>query len=101
MKVDIFNTNKKYSIIYADPPWAYAWGKGKNGGNFAPEKHYKTMSVDEICKMKSVIKKITDKKCALFMWTTMPCLPDAVRLIKEWGFKYKTCAFTWVKVKKD
>ena len=31
----------------------------------------------------------------------MPCLPDAVRLIKEWGFKYKTCAFTWVKVKKD
>lgn len=23
MKVDIFNTHKKYNIIYADPPWAY------------------------------------------------------------------------------
>ena len=23
MKIDIFNTNKKYNIIYADPPWAY------------------------------------------------------------------------------
>ena len=27
--------NQKYQIIYADPPWAYLWGKGKNGGNFA------------------------------------------------------------------
>ena len=24
---------KKYNIIYADPPWAYAWGKGKDGGD--------------------------------------------------------------------
>ena len=23
MKIDIFNTNKKYNIIYADPPWSY------------------------------------------------------------------------------
>lgn len=23
MYVDIYNTNKKYSIIYADPPWNY------------------------------------------------------------------------------
>lgn len=23
MKVDIYNTEKKYDIIYADPPWAY------------------------------------------------------------------------------
>lgn len=31
MKVDIFNTNKKYSIIYADPPWQYkVWS---NKGN--------------------------------------------------------------------
>ena len=29
MKIDIFNTNEKYNIIYADPPWAYVWGKGK------------------------------------------------------------------------
>ena len=42
---------KKYNIIYADPPWAYAWGKGKDGGHFAPEKHYSTMSTDEICQL--------------------------------------------------
>ena len=48
MKVDIYNTDKKYNIIYADPPWAYLWGKGKNGGNFCPEKHYQTMSTEDI-----------------------------------------------------
>lgn len=90
---------KKYNIIYADPPWAYLWGKGKDGGHFAPEKHYQTMEVDEICKLN--VKKIADKNCALLMWATMPTLPDAIRVIKEWGFKYKTCAFTWVKTRKD
>lgn len=24
MKTDIFNTDRKYDIIYADPPWKYA-----------------------------------------------------------------------------
>lgn len=64
MKIDIFNTNKKYNIIYADPPWAYQWGKGKDGGKFAPEKHYPTMSTKEICDMKDTIKQLADKNCA-------------------------------------
>lgn len=98
MKVDIQETNQKYNIIYADPPWDYKWN---DGGKFAPGRHYPTMTTDEICEMKDVIKKISEKNCAMLMWTTMPCLPDAIRVIKEWGFKYKTCAFTWVKVRKD
>jgi len=89
----------KYQIIYADPPWEYLWGKGKDGGHFAPEKHYETMSVDEICALD--IKQLRDKNCALFLWATMPTLPDAFRVMDAWGFKYKTCAFTWVKIKKD
>lgn len=90
---------QKYSIIYADPPWSYLWGKGKDGGHFAPEKHYPTLSTDEICAFN--VKEIADKNCALFLWATMPTLPDAIRVMKEWGFKYKTCAFTWVKTRKD
>lgn len=101
MKVDIFNTDKKYNIIYADPPWAYAWGKGKDGGHFAPEKHYHTMTTQDICELGEQIKKLRDKNCVLLMWATMPCLPDAIEVMKAWGFKYKTCAFTWVKIKKD
>ena len=65
MKIDITNTNKKYDIIYADPPWAYLWGKGKSGGNFCPEKHYKTMSIEEICELGKYVKQIRNKNADL------------------------------------
>ena len=56
MKIDITNINKKYDIIYVDPPWAYRWGKGKSSGNFCPEKHYKTMSTEEICELDAIMQ---------------------------------------------
>jgi len=90
---------KKYQIILADPPWSYLWGKGKDGGNFAPEKHYETMPTEELCNLN--VKQLRDRNCVLATWATMPCLPDALRVMEAWGFKYKTCAFTWVKTKKD
>ena len=41
--------NKKYSVIYADPPWSYRQcGTGpKSRGNAA--QHYHTMTTDDIC----------------------------------------------------
>jgi N6-adenosine-specific RNA methylase IME4 len=89
----------KYQIIYADPPWKYLWGTGKKGGNFCPEKHYETMPVEEICELN--VKDLRDKNCALFLWATMPALPEAMKVMQAWGFKYKTCAFSWVKIRKD
>ena len=44
--------------------------------------------------------KIAAKDCACFMWATMPMLPDALVLMKAWGFQYKTVAFVWVKSNK-
>lgn len=40
---------KKYAVIYADPPWSYRQhGTGpKSRGN--AEQHYHTMDVDSIC----------------------------------------------------
>lgn len=89
----------KYQIIYADPAWKYKWGDGKKGGNFAPEKHYPTMTTEEICSLN--VKDLRDKNCVLFLWATMPALPEAFKVMYSWGFKYKTCAFSWVKIKKD
>lgn len=93
MKVDIFNTDKKYNIIYADPPWTYKDAKGhdpKMGGVT-----YQQMADEELQKMD--IPRIAGKDCVLFMWVTMPKLQEGLDLIKAWGFKYKTCAFCWVK----
>ena len=47
MKVDIFNTGKKYGIIYADPPWQFRTYSAKGQGRSA-ERHYLTMPKTEI-----------------------------------------------------
>ena len=55
------------------------------------------MAIEDIIKMKDTIQKISNENCILFLWVTFPCLLDGLRLIKEWGFTYKTCGFNWVK----
>ena len=94
MVVDIYNTDKKYNIIYADPPWRYT---GWRSGPRSVERHYSTMKVNEIIDMKDTIKSIADENCVLFLWVTFPCLIEGLKVMKEWGFKYKTSGFTWVK----
>lgn len=95
MKVDIFTTEKKYDIIYADPPWSYQ-DKGCNG---ACAKHYNTMSVEEICALP--VANLAAKDCTLFMWATYPQMQEALKVIAAWGFKYKTIAFQWVKLNRN
>jgi site-specific DNA-methyltransferase (adenine-specific) len=56
---------------------------------------YPTMTLDEIKALP--VQDIADKDCALFLWATMPLLGEALEVIDAWGFKYTTCAFTWVK----
>ena len=97
MVVDIYKTNKKYSIIYADPPWQFkVWSK--NGSGRSAENHYQTMNKYDIQNLP--IPRICDKNCALFLWITFPCLYGCLELIEKWGFKYKTVAFTWIKLNK-
>lgn len=94
--------NKKYNIIYADPPWKYTEKNipplsynTKNGKYFGVSDHYDTMDVEEIAKIP--VTNITDKNCALFLWGTFPNLKEAVYIIESWGFRYVTVGFTWIK----
>lgn len=82
-----------YRVIYADPPWKYADELIEGYG--AAEHHYPTMTLDELSAMK--MPKIADH-AVLFMWATSPILPDALKLIEAWDFKYKA-SFVWDKVK--
>lgn len=89
--------NKKYNIIYADPPWKYDDKLGtdiaKMGGY---DKYYKGMETKDICNLP--IQNLADDNCILFLWATMPKLQEAFEVIKAWGFTYKTTAFTWIKL---
>ena len=83
---------KKYQIIYADPPWSY---NDKMSGHMGAETQYETQDIEWIKSLP--IKEIADKDCVLFLWAVSPQLPEALEVIKSWGFKYKTLGFCWVK----
>jgi len=98
-------TNKKYSIILADPPWRFKnWSMtelAKRGEKWARKNGrspYDVMDNEDIYKLP--IKELSDKNCILFLWATYPKLQEALETIKAWGFIYKTVAFTWVKQNK-
>lgn len=86
---------KRYDIIYADPPWQYERKKVQG----AAENHYSTMSNKDICNLN--IEELANKDCVLFLWATFPKLPEALQVIKAWGFHYKTIAFLWLKQNKS
>lgn len=87
--------NKKYSIIYADPPWKYS-DKGCSG---AAEGHYSCMNLEDICGLP--VNAISADNCVLFLWATYPMLKEALKVIDAWGFTYKSIAFQWLKVNKS
>lgn len=87
--------NKRYSVIYADPPWSYR----NKGTRAAADRHYSTMSIEEIKALP--VAEIAAEDCVLFLWATFPMLPEALETIKAWGFTYKTVAFVWVKRNKS
>jgi len=90
--------NKKYNIIYADPPWNFSSKELQtyNGKRFTSiDKHYKTQNKNWIKRLP--IKNITENDCALFLWTTDAHLKEAIEVIEAWGFKYITIIFVWEK----
>lgn len=88
----------KYGAILADPPWSWkAWSK-KGDGRSALN-HYSTMPLADIALLP--VYKHAAPDCALFLWCIDSMLPQALTVMGQWGFTYKTVAFTWVKLTKD
>jgi len=83
----------RFQVVYADPPWQYR--NKKTGGSMisGAEAKYPTMTVEEICSLQIPV----DKNSVLFLWATVPLMPDALEVMKAWGFKYKTM-ITWRKI---
>jgi len=94
VKHELTTGEKKYRIIYADPPWKY--GNAMPEYVTEPQDYYLLMSTEDICAMP--VKEITENNAVLFLWSTSPHLPEALEVAKAWGFEYKT-TFIWDKVK--
>lgn len=86
---------KQYSVIYADPPWAYSQGGSTKSSHGIAKQHYPTMTTAEICTLP--VREIVREGAACFMWATFPNITEAIKVMEAWGFTYKTATFVWVK----
>jgi len=78
---------RKYSVLYADPPWKFGVRSEVTGREKSAENHYPTLGTDEI------VELMTGLDCAaeaavLFLWATNPMLRDALRVLAALGFDY-------------
>jgi len=85
--------DKKYQVIYADPPWSY--NDKMAGHSFSLDHEYETQDIEWIKSLPA--SNLAARDCALFMWAVSPQIPEALDVIQSWGFKYKTVAFVWSK----
>jgi N6-adenosine-specific RNA methylase IME4 len=78
----------KFRTIVLDPPWQY----GSSEERIRPA--YATMSQKELLALP--VASWADDPAHLYLWTTNADMPDALQLMRGWGFKYITM-LTWVK----
>ena len=85
---------KRYGVIYADPPWRYEVYSRETGLSKSADNHYPTMTLEEVMALE--VASIAADDCILFMWGTGALLEQAFRVIEAWGFAYKS-NLVWVK----
>jgi N6-adenosine-specific RNA methylase IME4 len=85
-----------FSCILADPAWRHVSRSPKGQTRRSPSHHYATMPIDEIKALP--VKAVAAKNAHLFLWTTWPHLPQALDVMKAWGFTYSSGFLTWVKL---
>lgn len=84
----------KFGVIYADPEWRFQTYSDDTGMDRAADNHYPTSELEAI-KSRDVGSLAADD-CVLFLWATVPMLPQALEVMAAWGFAYKS-NFSWHK----
>lgn len=93
-----FCGDRKYSTIYADPPWRFQNRTGKVAPEHKRLTRYDTMSLEDIQSLP--VKSISAEKCHLYLWVPNALLPDGLAVMNSWGFNYKG-NIIWEKIRKD
>lgn len=70
----------EFEVIYADPPWKF----DNSGLDEAAAKQYLTMGTEDIAALDIPKGRVS------FLWSTASMLPDALFVMQEWGYDYKT-----------
>lgn len=90
--------DKRFRTILADPPWQFQNRTGKMAPEHRRLSRYETMSLADIQAMP--VADLLDDAAHLYLWVPNALLPEGIRTLESWGFKYKS-NIIWHKVRKD
>ena len=76
-----------YDLIVADPPWNFE-NYSEAGTAKGADPHYAVMELDDIKALR--VGELARGDCLLMMWATGCMLPQALDVMKTWGFVYKS-----------
>lgn len=89
-----FSTNRRYGVIYADPPWSF----GNRSSKDTEQNPISHDCLDFWTLAALPVAQLAAPNCALFLWANNRLLTRALDLIRAWGFRYKTVGFCWQKL---
>lgn len=92
-------TQRHYGSIAADPAWKFQ--THSPAGQARIEKHYATMSLDEIIALP--VRDLAKRDAFLHLWVPGPFLVKGLhlRVMIAWGFEPVAMSFVWIKTKRD
>lgn len=90
--------SQKFGTILADPPWQFTNRTGKVAPEHKRLNRYSTMTLDDICNLP--VSQISDEPSHLYLWVPNALLPEGLKVMEAWGFKYKS-NIIWNKIRKD
>ena len=88
----------QYGTVLIDPPWRFKNRTGKVGPEHRRLHRYQTLSFEDILNLP--VSKLALPKSHLYLWSPNALLPEALTIMRAWGFTYKT-NIVWYKVRKD
>ena len=88
----------KYTTILADPPWRFTNRTGKVAPEHKRLSRYVTLTMKEINSLP--VKDVLTETAHLYLWVPNALLQEGLKVLKSWGFVYKT-NIIWHKIRKD
>lgn len=87
-----------FSTVLADPPWRFQNRTGKVAPEHRRLSRYDTMTTDDICRIP--VESAVALNAHLYLWVPNALLPDGLRVMDSWGFRYVS-NLVWAKRRKD
>lgn len=96
--VTLETLNTTFGTVLLDPPWRFQNRTGKMAPEHRRLHRYPTMSFAEIAALP--VGELASSRSHLYLWSPNALLPEALEIMRAWGFTYKT-NLVWYKVRKD